>query len=105
MNSIRNASLVLTLLVMLSGCMTMKVVANYDTDNIVPSEKTRVIYLWGILQPNDIPAGCESKSICMVQVKTNIGYIMVSAITVGIVVPQKVVWDCCPSQVDEEHLD
>ncbi|KAA5547906.1 hypothetical protein [Adhaeribacter rhizoryzae] len=87
-----------------TGCVNTRLVAFYSTDNIQSNQATRVSYLWGIVQPQDIPAQCESKTICKVNAKTNLGYILVSAVTLGIVVPQKIVWDCCPSSETEEKL-
>lgn len=87
-----------------NSCVNTRLIAFYSTDNIQSNQATRVNYLWGIVQPQDIPAQCESKTICKVNAKTNLGYILVSAVTLGIVVPQKIVWDCCPSSENEEKL-
>lgn len=90
---------------MATSCMSTKLVANYDSDSVVHHKATKVTYLWGIIVSKDIPAKCESKTLCQVRTETNIGYIAISFITLGIVVPQKMVWDCCPSEVKEEIID
>ena len=97
--------LVLTgLLVLATGCMNTRLIGYYSSGQIQPQEATRVTLVWGLLQTQDIAAACESKSICKVTHQTNLGYILVSAITIGLVVPQKIIWDCCPSNEPEELL-
>jgi hypothetical protein len=87
------------------GCMSTRLVGDYSTDNILPNRKTTITYAWGLLQAQDIAAGCESKTICQVTTQTNIGYILVAAVTLGLVVPQKISWECCTSVVKEEKLN
>ena len=91
-------------LVMLSGCMNTHLIGYYSTAQVQPRTATRITLVWGLLQTQDIPAGCESRSICKVTNQTNLGYILVSAATLGLVVPQKVIWDCCPTVEPEEIL-
>lgn len=94
--------LILSLLILsMSSCMSTKLVADYDHVDLQEHKASRVVYLWGLVQPADIPANCESRAISQVTAKTNIGYIFLSAITIGIVVPQKVIWYCAPSQEEE----
>ena len=95
---------ILFMVLLTSGCFNTRLVSLHSSDNIQKHTATRINYLWGIVQPKDIPAQCESNSICQVVTQTNIGYILLSAATLGIVVPQKVVWDCCPSDEKEEKL-
>jgi hypothetical protein len=87
-----------------SSCMTTRLAAQYDSDNVVSHKMTSWNFLWGLVQPADIAANCESKSICKVTSQTNLGYILVSALSLGIAVPQRVTWDCCPSVEKEEIL-
>lgn len=102
----RKFSFVLILfLLTATSCMNMRVVSYYDSDNIQPHEATKVTLFWGLLQARDIPAECESNSLCSVTAQTNIGFILLSAVTVGIVVPQKVLWQCCPVNEEEEVLE
>ena len=91
-------------LLLLSGCMNTHLIGYYSTAQVQPKTATRLTLVWGLLQTQDIPAGCESKSICKVTNQTNLGYILVSAVTLGLVVPQKVIWDCCPTVEPEEIL-
>lgn len=104
MQPVRTLLLVVTLLSLNTGCMTTRLVAKYDSDNIQVNKTTKVTLLWGILQAKDVPAACESKSICQVTTRTNIGQILISAVTLGIVVPQRLTWQCCPSVEPEVPL-
>lgn len=100
----RHYFILLLLFLVTTGCANMRLVSLHSSDNIQHHTATRVNYLWGVIQPKDTPAKCESQSICQVVAQTNLGYILLSAVTLGIVVPQKLVWDCCPSNEKEEKL-
>lgn len=89
---------------LITSCANTRLVGLYSSDSIQRHTATRVNFLWGMVQPKDIPAQCESNSICQVVTQTNLGYILLSAATLGLVVPQKVVWDCCPTTEKEEKL-
>lgn len=105
MSKIKFSLLFVTIFLMHTGCMTTHLIAKYDSDLIQSQRTTKVIYLWGILPPRDVLAKCESQSICKIAVKTNLGFILISAATLGIVVPQNVEWDCCPSAVPLERIN
>jgi hypothetical protein len=79
-----------------SSCMQMRIVAFNDSNNPVPEKVTRTTYFWGLKQREGIrtPEGCSS--ICSVTTKTNMGQILLSTVTLGIVVPQTVEYSCCP---------
>jgi len=92
----------LAILLTTTGCMSTMLVAKYDSDSVIHHKATKVTYLWGAIPAKDVLAECESKAICQVKAETNLGYICVSFLTLGIVVPQKVVWDCCGTNIKEE---
>lgn len=96
--------ILLTVTGLATGCMTTRLAANYDSDNVISHQKTSWNFLWGLVQPADIAADCESKTICKVTSQTNLGFILVSALSLGIAVPQQITWDCCPSVEREEIL-
>ena len=98
MKTIRLPLILIAIFFATTGCMNTHLIAKYDTASVQSSQATKVTLFWGILQPKDIPAACESESICKVSTKTNIGFILISAATLGIVVPQTITWDCCPSK-------
>lgn len=95
----------LMICVMATSCMSTKLVAKYNSDNIIHHKATKITYLWGAIAPKDIPAECESNAlICQVKAETNLGFICISFLTLGIVVPQKIVWDCCQCRIKEEEF-
>ena len=63
-------------------------------------------YFWGLVQPKDIDPKCEAAAnhLNKVVVKTNIGYILLSAITLGMVIPQHVEWCCAPQNIPTDTL-
>lgn len=78
------------------------VVSRYNSDlpahgrHLSHVGKTHWSFFWGILKKEDWAAGCSDTcaNISKVRVVTNPGFIIVSALTLGIAVPQKVEWDC-----------
>ena len=89
--------------VIFSSCASDKVVAHYNSDQPARAKhlthvgKTHWSFLWGFLKQGDWPAGCQDGSnMSQVRVKTNPGFIIISFVTLGIVVPQKLEWDCGP---------
>jgi hypothetical protein len=86
---------------LLQGCASSSVVSRYDCDTIVNNPNTRRTtwtYAWGLVQPKDIEPRCESGHLNRVTVKTNPGFILLSVISLGIVVPQQLEWCCAPHE-------
>jgi len=87
-----------------SSCAVSDTVgAHYNSDQPARAKhlshvgKTHWSYLWGLLKQGDWPAGCQQgANMSKVTVKTNPGFVLISVITLGIVVPQKLEWDCGP---------
>ena len=102
MAKIKFKIILLAIMVMTVSCMSTKLVAKYDSDSIIHHSATKITYLWGAMPAKDIQAECDSKAICQVKTQTNFGYICISFLTLGIVVPQRVVWDCCGAPIKEE---
>lgn len=100
--------LILTFL--FQGCaIGPRIVTEYDSNSFANNplhEKVLWTYAWGLIQPKDLNPGCEVNfnHLNMVEVKTNIGFILLSAVTLGVVVPVKVKWDCAPPPVNPGTL-
>ncbi len=86
-----------------TGCMQMRLVAEYDSDNPVPRKATRWAFAWGLVQPNDI-VDEDCASLCVVETKTNLGYVLISALSLGIAVPMSVEYQCCAFDPGEGDL-
>lgn len=76
--------------------MHMRIVAVDDSQNPVPNKETHWTYFWGLKQYRTIRTDESCKAICKVKAITNFGHILISALTLGIAVPQSVEYECCP---------
>jgi hypothetical protein len=102
-------SLVLFLLLFQSCAIGPRIVTEYDSNSFANNplhQKVVWTYAWGLVQPQDLDPGCATdfNHLNVVEVKTNIGFILLSAVTLGIVVPVKVKWDCAPPPVNPGNL-
>lgn len=105
MKKIKFHIVLLTVCAMTTSCMSTKLVAKYNSDNIIHHKATEITYLWGAIVKKDIQAKCEPNAlICQVTTETNFGFICISFLTLGIVVPQKIEWDCCICGIKEEEF-
>ena len=94
---------------LLLSCSTTRIVTKYDcntVDNNRVNSKTSWTFLWGLLQPKDIDPKCEPayNHLNKVEVKTNIGFILISAVTLGGIIPQKIEWCCAPQNIPTDTL-
>jgi hypothetical protein len=106
-HTIRNPGIIVFLVIILfatTGCMNTRIVATYDSDNPVPQQVTKWNYFWGLVQPSDVETGSLCENICQVTVKNNLGYIILSSATLGIVVPTTVEYECCAHEPDPGNL-
>jgi hypothetical protein len=83
-----------------SACMHYRVVAPRDDSSKVTGSATVVNLVFGALQPVKIPAkGCEpSNAVNEVKVSTNIGFVLITAATLGLVAPLRLSWNCAKQQ-------
>jgi len=91
------------------GCMTTRVVSQYDSNTIANNplnRRTTWTYAWGLVQPKDINPKCSPSfnHLNSVSVRTNFGYLLLSVATLGIVVPMQVEWTCAPPDPATETL-
>jgi hypothetical protein len=98
MHSRRFASALAPLLFLSSGCTAsyFRIAPSGVTPATQPRSVTEAAYLWGIIQPNDlVPTNCPDKvPLAEVTAETNFGYVLVEAVTLGIVVIQRIEWRC-----------
>jgi hypothetical protein len=102
----------LILAVLLTSCaVSDSVVSRHFSDQPAKAKqlshvgKTHWSYFWGLLKQDEWPAGCQSGShMSRVKVKTSPGFIIISFLSLGIAVPQKLEWDCSPPARDEGEL-
>ena len=101
--NIRN-SIIIFFLIMgtsLNSCTTTRIVTKYDSDTFANNplnQKTTWSFAWGLVQPKDINPKCDSRfnHLDQVTVKNNWGFALISVLSLGIVMPQRVEWSCAP---------
>ncbi|WP_162052298.1 hypothetical protein [Pontibacter pamirensis] len=94
---------VLALLLLESCAVTDTVVSRNTSDqperarHLSHVGATHWSYLWGLLPAENWDAGCQPGSdMTRVRVRTNPLFITVSFLSLGLVVPQRLEWDCAP---------
>lgn len=97
------------LLVLFQACSTTKIITKYDcntVDNNPVNKKTAWTFAWGLVQPKDIDPGCEPSynHLNKVEVKTNLGFILISALTLGAAIPLRLEWCCAPQNLPTDTL-
>jgi len=106
---VRTALFLILLQPLSQSCSTTKIITQYDCNTVANNpvnKKTTWTYFWGLVQPKDIDPKCETAAnhLNKVVVKTNLGYILLSAVTLGIVIPQHVEWCCAPQNIPTDTL-
>ena len=93
----------LVLLVLESCAVSNTVVSRHTTDEPARARHlshvgaTHWSYLWGLLKAEDWAAGCQSGSdMTRVRTVTNPLFIGISFLSLGLVIPQRLEWDCGP---------
>ena len=91
------------------SCSTTKVISQYDCDTFANNtvyKRTTWSYAWGLVQPKDINPGCDPRfnHLNKVVVKINLGFALLSTLTLGIVIPQQVAWCCAPYSPPTDSL-
>ena len=105
-----NTFLVLTaVLLVFESCSTTKIISKYDCNtmaNNTLNRRTTWTLAWGLVQPKDINPNCEQgfNHMNKVVVKTNLAYILLSAVTLGGVIPQRIEWCCAPPESKPDTL-
>jgi hypothetical protein len=85
-----------------TGCITNRIVTIQDDcdtpANVSQTTAVRTAYLWGFVQPKDLHPPCDPRSNHLngVTVQTTFGHYLLSTVTLGIVIKQRVTWCCAP---------
>ncbi|MCP9237697.1 hypothetical protein [Lewinella sp. JB7] len=83
--------------------MTTRVVGTYDSASPVAERATRWNLFWGLVPQRDLQTGPDCPSICVFEAKTNMAYILLSTVSLGMAVPVRVRYHCCP--IDPEPAE
>jgi hypothetical protein len=87
----------------LSGCYHYRVVTP-DAPATEYNRTTLHAMFWGLLQHDADVGDCVSNALVEVRVRNNAGYILLSAVTLGIWVPLDVEWRCAKIPAVEGEL-
>jgi hypothetical protein len=87
----------------LSGCYHYRVVTP-DAPATEYNRTTLHAMFWGLLQHDANVGDCVSDAMVEVRVRNNAGYILLSAVTLGIWVPLDVEWRCAKIPAVEGEL-
>jgi hypothetical protein len=96
--------ILIIMLLFLTACANVRLVSQYDSDLPSPEVVHKTAYLWGLVQPKDVLTGEACPSICMVTVTSNFGTVLISAVTLGIVVPVRFEYFCCPDEPEPGEM-
>jgi hypothetical protein len=85
---------------LVTSCASTKVITEYDCADAANINKDTTVwhFLWGLVQAKDIHPACDPRFNHLNKVVTKITPVQVilSFITLGIAMPQKVSWCCSP---------
>ena len=77
------------------GCYHQYVAVARPDPEVRSGSKTVYSYAWGLLHSKDTVAVCpETNAIDQLEVRANFGQTMLSLLTLGIVVPRRILWHC-----------
>lgn len=101
---LRFCSCALPALLLLSSCTVSDTVVSRNTldqparaRHLSHVGTTHWSYLWGLLQAENWDAECQGGSdMTRARVTTNPFFITISFLSLGLVVPQRLEWDCAP---------
>jgi hypothetical protein len=87
------------------GCYHVHVVSPRYSDKGPRSESHTVhAFFWGLLQPTDLTLDCVSDGVADIQYETNLGYSLLSVVTLGLWMPMEVQWTCLTDPQTQPHF-
>jgi hypothetical protein len=93
---------------LLHSCSSTKIITEYDCADASGVNKDTTVwhYFWGLKQSKDIRPQCDKRynHLNKVVVKSTPGNVLLTVITLGIVIPQKISWCCSPPNLQPGHL-
>jgi hypothetical protein len=107
MQKIRVAVAALAASLASSGCYHYHIAGNRVTPATESRSATQVAYFWGLIQPDDVaPPNCPEKvALADVTSNTNLGYVLLGTVTLGIVLINDVAWRCAKDTKSANVVD
>ncbi len=93
-------------LLWVSGCAHYRVQAPGAAGAGATEPEGEVLWslAWGIVQEQPRVDNCEDQALAEVTQSTNLGFALISVVTLGIAMPQRVEWRCAKAQPTEGDL-
>jgi len=93
--------LFILIVISLSSCYSHRLIASPDPESIIPHERTSWSFFWGLIEPKYTSAECpeEMNSISDVVIKDNILNNALNVVTIGMVNPVRLEWNCSPEPI------
>ncbi|MBX3192419.1 MAG: hypothetical protein KF819_35840 [Labilithrix sp.] len=101
-NMKKTASLALVL-VALSGCYHARVRPQNSAPAEEPRSATRHAIFWGLGQSAPVEPDCKGNGLAEVRASTNLGYTLLTVVTLGIWAPSEIQWTCAKDRVVVER--
>jgi hypothetical protein len=90
------------------GCSSTKIITEYDCADAAGINKDTTVwhYFWGLKQSKDIRPQCDKRTnhLNKVVVKSTPAHVLLTVITLGIVIPQKISWCCAPPNLQPGRI-
>jgi hypothetical protein len=91
-----------------NSCSSTKIITEYDCADAANINKDTTVwhYFWGLKQSKDIRPQCDKRynHLNKVVVKSTPAHVLLTVITLGIVIPQRISWCCAPPNLQPGHL-
>ncbi len=87
---------------LLTSCYHVRTVADVEAQrNANPRSTTVWVMAWGLVQPRVVASECPSHALQDVRTSTNLGYALITVVTLGFVCPLTVEYTCAkPCEVN-----
>lgn len=80
--------------ILLSGCYHLRIATLSSQPATDPRSSTEWFFFWGLLQPQVTASPCVSNALHDVRTSTNLGFAVITVVTLGIVCPINVEYTC-----------
>jgi Bor protein len=90
--SVRAAAAAIAIIT-LQGCYHTRLLTNGPPATDYRSQTVHQMW-WGLVQPNIVPDNCPSDAVQEVRVTSNLGYSLLTVLSLGIWSPVEVEWRC-----------
>lgn len=89
-------------LLLLTGCWYHRVEVPSPVTGATEYESaTHWSFAWGAFQREAQPANCNGQALKEVKVSSNLGFALITVVTLGLVAPERISWKCARPRLVE----